>query len=546
MKKYRIFVANTILFAGLSAFSINAQAVNLTGTVKDNSTQIGIANATVSLIAEPLISAKTDANGNYSLSGSQVKFLRSINAVQFKTPYSHQSRIFFGISKSEEPVQIDLFDLCGKHISSIVNTRLSKGTYQVNPFKEPLAGQLYFAKVQISEKTYTLRIPYAKNASESAIDFVGNEKNNRFGSGLIKAVAINDTLMVSALGYATVRKAITAYVGTNNFLLTAKAGSEGSISFENGSYQGCQNPIVVTVTDSDLVAATVLIKVKSTSDGKGFTMPLRKVTSSAGTYSDTVFLSIVKSDSVKHLIKVLDGDVVSAYYSDATPLQLDSTEVSWSGTPGNVQPGLSPYKGVLKKMTVNLWDADVADSFVTVTVASDKDNVGIITKLRQVVGSFGSYTGQIRFSLKASQGDSVLAVMGTTNDNILIKYHDLTPAKDIIGSTCVWEPYLAAITMDSTAYHGVASKMSIKLIDDDITDSTAIVTVKSKVNPVGIKDTLKAVAGSIRYFSGSVGFSTAVSGANNIAVQDNDTLTVQYQDDSPVQAVSQKVPWNLH
>jgi hypothetical protein len=353
-----------------------------------------------------------------------------------------------------------------------------------------------------------------------------------------------DTLIVSAAGHATSRKAISSYTGANNFLLAASSGHAGSIAFDNGSYQGCETPIIVTVIDTDLSGATVPITVKSTTDPKGFRLLLPMVPGSAGTYSDSIFFSIVKSDSTKRTIKVLDQDIITAYYTDASPQSLDSTLTMWDGTVGTVDPGMSIYVGVQNKLTINVWDPDVTDSLVPVLVTSDKDKTGINAKLHALAGSPGSFSGKVGFSLKASQGDSVIAVMGTSDDNILIKYHDLTPANDIMGSICTWKPSLATIYCDSAAYHGTTEKMTINLTDDDITDSTVVVNVKSKKDTTGIKDTLRVGTASNRIFVGQVGFSATTSRAGFIAVQNGDSVKVSYQDDSPVQLVTQSATWN--
>jgi hypothetical protein len=321
-------------------------------------------------------------------------------------------------------------------------------------------------------------------------------------------------------------------------------GHAGSVSFENGSYQSCVVPMVITVVDSDLSGPAVPVIVKSTADRKGITLSLGKVPGEPWTYSDSVFFSIVKSDSAKHAIKVLDGDIVSTYYADASSRVVDSAWTTWTGVVGFVQPGGSPVIGVLNKLTINVWDSDVTDSMVFVSVSSKRDATGFNAPLRAVAGSAGSFFGQIGFSLKETQGDSVLAVRGTTDDTISIKYHDLTPAQDIMGSVCIWEPFPAAISLDSTAYHGTAVRMSIDLRDDDIIDSTVVVTVRSKMDTTGIKDTLHAAGGAIRYFVGRVGFTIAASTAESIAVQNGDSVVVSYQDDSPVELVTQSALWN--
>jgi hypothetical protein len=308
--------------------------------------------------------------------------------------------------------------------------------------------------------------------------------------------------------------------------------------------QTCALPIsmVVTVVDTDLVGATVPIRVKSTTDPTGFILQLKKVAGMTGTYSDSVFFSIVNTDSAGRRIKVRDGDIVTVLYTEASPARVDSCSTMWTGMSGTVDPGASIYTGVLNKLAINVFDQDVTDPTVIVRVRSDKDTAGIMVTLHALGGSPGMFSGRIWFSLTGSVADSVLAVMGTVDDNVWIYYHDLTPEQNVRSSICTWKPSLATIVLDASAYHGTAGTAAITLYDDDIIDSTVIVTVTSTTDAAGISDTLRV--GTPGRFTGNIGFSTGASSAGFIAVQDNDSVTVSYQDDSPDSLVTQSASWN--
>jgi hypothetical protein len=318
-----------------------------------------------------------------------------------------------------------------------------------------------------------------------------------------------------------------------------ETGHAGSIMIENGSYQSCLLPMVVTVVDTDLAGATVPIRVKSTTDPTGFVLLLKSVTGAPYTYSDSVFFSIVTTDSASRRIRIRDGDFVKVLYNEALPARVDSLSTLWTGQTGTLDPGASIYTGVLNKLSISLFDQDVTDPTVTIRVKSDKDTAGIMVPLH-ALGS-GSFTGRIWFSLTGSVADSVLAVMGTADDNVWMFYHDLTPDQIVRSSICTWKPSLATIVLDASAYHGTDSTAAITLYDDDIIDSTVIVKVTSTTDATGISDTLRV--GTPGKFTGHVGFSTGASSAGIIAVQDNDSVTVSYQDGSPDSLVTQSASW---
>jgi hypothetical protein len=425
-----------------------------------------------------------------------------------------------------------------------VDENLGRGYYHIDPLTAVRADRVYLVRIQTGGCTTVFRIP---NVNDRSIASHGLRAGTTFASigkaGFARAAAMIDTLVVSAAGHATVRKAISSYTAVNDFLLTANGPHLGTISFENGSYQSCIVPLVITVIDSDLSIAAIPVNVKSTTDPAGITAVLKKTAGAAGTYSDSVFFSIVKSDSARRLIKVRDGDTVTAFYGDVFPPALVYASTVWTGLPGNVQPKGSPIIGVIHGLGITLWDPDITDSAVTIAVWSKRDTAGLRVLLAKVPLSSGDYIGKIGLSLRQSRGDSVLAV-GPASDTIFMKYHDLTPKADIMGNGCIWLPMPAIMFLDSARYHGTASVMTINLTDDDIEDSTAVVFVTSTKDPTGIKDTLRGTGTTIRNFIGTVGFTTGASRPGLIAVADGDSVKVTYMDDSPVQPVTQAAVWS--
>lgn len=452
--------------------------------------------------------------------------------------------VLFNIANKEEQVTIDIFDLSGRLTAKVLDKKLDRGRYRINPLPASQAGRMYLVRIKIGPQTTVLKVPYATAKAASCARVIKSiEDGCNIQKVTDKSAPAIDTLEVSAAGYASVKKAISSYAGVNDFLMTPAGGHRGSISFENGSYQSCLVPLVITVVDSDLTAATIPVQVKSTTDTHGITIPLKKNPDLAGTYSDSAFFSIVKSDSARRFIRVRDGDTVTATYTDDSPAGLCLERTVWNGLPGNVQPKGSPIFGVIHGLGITLWDSDIMDSAVTIAVWSKKDTVGLRVSLAKVALSSGDYIGKIGLSLKRSRGDSVLAV-GPGSDTIFMRYHDLTPEADIMGNGCLWQPMSANMFLDSAQYHGTASVMTINLTDDDIEDSTVVVTIKSATDAAGITDTLKAAGGMNRYFGGRVGFTSGASAPGRISVADGDSIWVSYQEETPVRLVTQGAVWS--
>jgi hypothetical protein len=531
-----IVIPSLVLIAG-GLFLSFAETVSLTGTVRDSATRAGVAGAQVSLAVAGL-STLTDTNGVYVLTGSGLRPVRQNAAPASKLPVVGRGGLEFGVDGSET-VHIDVFDALGMILSPHVEARPARGTYRFYPGGSGHGAGLCFVRLRVGAFLGTFRVLFVKDGAREA---AGLRAVADASGALAKTAAAIDTLVVSAGGHASVRKAIAAYAGANDFLLAASGGHAASILFPNGSYQSCIVPLVITVVDSQVSAASVRARVKSTSDPKGFSVTLAAVAGAVATYADSISFSIAKSDSIKKTIYVADGDNVTAVYT-ASPTQVDSVSTTWNGVAGTVQPGGSPVLGVVRPLSIHVWDSDVADSTVAVHVSSLKDKTGFSVALHAAGGSDGDFYGHIWFSLKGSTADSVLAVMGSLADTISIIYHDLTPVANVAAGACIWQPVLGIMFLDSSAYHGTASAMTINLSDDDIADSTAIVNVRSKKDPTGISDTLHVSGTTIRNFTGTVGFTTGLPRPGFIAVQDEDSVVVSYQDDSPVQTVTQSAAW---
>jgi hypothetical protein len=529
----------SLLIVGVLSFAF-PQVITLTGTVKDSSTLKGIAGAAVSLKIEG-ISASTDSTGRYMF-GLGARPCEARGGAVAKAPIVRQGSVYFGIVGDNLPVRIDICDLLGRTIAPAIEKKLGRGSYRFTPFGNACAANLCFVKLKINNIDFAFCMLDIGGSGGYGLSRMAD--NSSSGAFSKSAALVIDTIVVTAVGYTVVRKPISSYVGTNDFLISPVSGHKTIVSFDNGSYQSCIVPLVITVVDSDRAGATVSVTLRSATDPAGIVAPLRKVPGVAGTYSDSVFFSISKSDSVKRTIRVSDGDRVWALYAEAVQPEVDSISTSWTGVTGIVQPGGSPILGVVRPLSIHVWDSDVTDSTVSVHVSSTRDKTGFPVPLRAAAGSTGDFYGRIWFSLRGSVADSVLAVKGSASDTITIIYHDLTPAQDITPPACIWLPVPAVMFLDSGGYHGTGSIMTVNLSDDDIGDSIAIVNIKSRKDPAGISDTLHVTGTAVRSFVGTAGFTTGPSHPGFIAVQDGDSVVVSYQDDSPVQTITQSASWN--
>jgi|WetSurMetagenome_2_1015567.scaffolds.fasta_scaffold00272_12 hypothetical protein len=549
-----------LVAAGCIAFSASAQSINLTGIVKDSATQQGIGGAKVKLAVHK-DSAVTDASGAYTITGSAVRFFSGAQTEFLRTPMFARHALRFGIVSASERVKIDVYDVSGRRVAGLLDRDVEQGDYQINPYLSNLASNIYFVKIQIGSQSSMFTMPLAGKLAAAA-GGVLRKAGGSSDAALAKSAAALDTLVVTANGYKTASLPISSYTGTNNLLLASvtSAGHLGYVTFDNASYSGCQGYGLIIVNDSDLTAATVPVRLTSKADTAGIAFNLQKDPTTFGQYVDTIWFNIFNSNAAKHVIKVRDtgnggSDELTIYYHDQNPdTMLYMNGITWNGSTGQVGPGASIYSGITVKATVNLNDADLTDSVEFIIAKNDSaDTVGIQLALHAVPGSGGSYSGLLGFSTVASnQALGIIKVKGKNvlaGENITLIYDDLTPPSRQVGSICTWRPMVGNVAFDTLAYFGTTKKATISLYDDDIADSTVVVTVKSKKNATGIHDTLKVTStGSLppRVFSGTLGFSTTASqpGKTIDVLAAGDSVSVTYIDTVPDSVVVTRVPWS--
>jgi|WetSurMetagenome_2_1015567.scaffolds.fasta_scaffold02224_9 hypothetical protein len=557
---YRSRVIAGFALAGCLVCSGNAQTVSITGTVKDSITKSGIAGATVTL-KNANLTATTNASGGYALDGSiAVRYLDGNNGRGPGAPVFRNHMLFFGVTAKSEHVCIDIYNVSGRRVSTLLDESLDQGTYKICPYLSKLSSQVYFVGIRTATRSAMFTMPLVHKSVASAGGLL--RKIDGMEVALGKTAAALDSIIVTAQGYLTAKAGITSYSGTRNISLLGFCYDPNRyVTWDNGSFSGCKYGGMVIVEDTTQTGPTVLAHLSSTADTIGFGIILPKDTSTPGRYMDSVHFSIVASDSAKRILKVQDrgtfnDSVVCSYVvcpaNGGRPAAVSSMGVHWSGSTVTLGPGASQYKGLTKPMVVNLGDVDLSDSVVYVTVKDAADTAGILMKLTLVpTGDFGSFTGELHASLTGSdQAHNTIKVFGKdvfAGEDFTLIYYDKDPPQTVVGGALGWFPMVGSVSSDSLAYHTLADTMTINLRDDDIAANTATVHVKSTKDPAGFSQTLTYTGEpSARDFAGKLGFSTTATHAagNVLWVQSSDTITVTYTDATPDSVVTWQVLWS--
>ncbi|HUI91763.1 MAG TPA: hypothetical protein VLX68_05890 [Chitinivibrionales bacterium] len=206
------------------------------------------------------------------------------------------------------------------------------------------------------------------------------------------------------------------------------------------------------------------------------------------------------------------------------------------GHAGKITLSDTVFTGTSGSVTVTLKDADLTGTTATVKVTSTADPVGTSLTL---LGSSGVFTGTLKFSVSASDKDTILV------DNfslVTITYKDAFPAADRT-QTLIWKGAMGSISLDAASYTSVIKPMTITVRDNDVSDPSVLVTLSTSSSPATILVTLKST-GNYGEYSGKIIFSTRVNNADTLLVKDKDTVMVTYADNDPVKSSIAKAVWN--
>ena len=218
------FAVLAMFFSGISVSAID---VSIKGTVKDNSNN-GLSGATAVLLKAGL-SATTNSSGAFTITGTiptiGTKFNGKLQDPSVKKPVYNGSKLLFTIPAQPKQVKIEIFDIKGKLLGTVLNERLIGGSYSVSPLgalKGTAASMLYLVRIRIGADIATFVIPQVTSARRACAVISNTFETSDLGK--LSAGAV-DTLEVTLCGYLLSRKPMESYSQTG----VAVAMSQGTL-----------------------------------------------------------------------------------------------------------------------------------------------------------------------------------------------------------------------------------------------------------------------------------------------------------------------------
>ncbi len=149
--------------------------------------------------------AQSDDQGKFTINMTGIRFENKSQSAKSLLFFNGPSLIF--TTTAPQPLQIEIFNLTGKRVSSVYNKLFETGTFSI-PVSTLISLQsadgLYIARIIAGSELHTLRFCPAMNAAQST----GTRASDP-ASMLSKRVATIDTLIISKQNYNTVTKGIS-------------------------------------------------------------------------------------------------------------------------------------------------------------------------------------------------------------------------------------------------------------------------------------------------------------------------------------------------
>jgi hypothetical protein len=198
-------ISQTLAVIFILQASAWAQTISITGTVVDNASSQGIANAKVKLVEFPGCTTRTDATGAFTLGGT-ASASHSKNAINLIDKISlRDNALSIKVSNNQIPITVDVFNLLGSRLQHLEPSTNQLNTIEIaNLWQTP---GLYYVKVRIGNDQRILS-NFGSNTTASISSHINSNK-----SSLAKIAAVY-TIEAGASGYDSKQVSMTGVTGS--------------------------------------------------------------------------------------------------------------------------------------------------------------------------------------------------------------------------------------------------------------------------------------------------------------------------------------------
>ena len=216
-KKYAFHIISTILLLSIPA---RTQEISLFGTVTDTD-GAALENVAVRLAKHPAVSAATDENGSFHLTGNVSTVNRGIKSTSALSVQCTGNTIRLSINRPTA-VSMELFTVSGQRLEKILDEVMPPGHYALPVFAEA-AAQIVIARVRcgtdIRQFTMNAMQPFVAVKNQSSRPFTGVLKRKTSNAASPAAI---DTLVFTREGFVTHPHVLSSYTPGDSIRITMR------------------------------------------------------------------------------------------------------------------------------------------------------------------------------------------------------------------------------------------------------------------------------------------------------------------------------------
>jgi hypothetical protein len=203
-------------------FSLNAQTT-ITGVVKSSTTSGVLAGVNMSLKVLGT-RAQTGADGKFTLNIATSILPRPTKGESIGAAMAG-STLYFNVPNSNEKACIDVFDLSGSHLSSLLSGNLTAGSYSFQGAGTNLPAGIYFVRISIGGSLISFSLPIAGRIASGNVRLT---KVPMVPEALAKKMAVIDSLISEKTGYVRSATPISQYSGDYTIVMDSVNASSTS------------------------------------------------------------------------------------------------------------------------------------------------------------------------------------------------------------------------------------------------------------------------------------------------------------------------------
>jgi hypothetical protein len=393
----------------------DAETINISGTVK-RTNGTAIKGATIWLANQKVL-ATTDANGAFLLSGQALQQISSIRCnVMSGGPQMKNNVLYFGVLFPLTEVRVDVFNLTGRHVASLINRCMAQGNYRLPTDAVFLPAEIYCLRLQVGPAVFFFKmlIVSQRGPNQLNLSTVGLSQSATI---LAKGTATSDSLIAGCADCIPESRAIDSYSGVYAFTLATAAYSPPKYIINSSAK-------FAYASDGSDNGTTYMSEING-----------KNCFDNGGSRALTIRNFIYAGDSVRYVVET-DDSISWRYYYNTWPILYSDTLIYTVTTQSYSDAATSPRLSYWDKTFTTPPTADCSEFIRKATFNGTPVTISeLYTSMTLALVS--KFSNEIGLLFAASNGSFTLTqVNGVIIYDTTLRYEQFHPVFNLDNDSC--------------------------------------------------------------------------------------------------------------